>query len=634
MTGLRSTFTRYRGVLRRLARDRSGNVLAMIAASLFPLLALLGSGIDMSRGYLSYVQLQHACDSGVLAARKRLGTGAAASGTIPDDVAETGQRFFNLNFLDEDFGTANRTFAMTLEADYSISGAASVDVPTSIMQVFGFNNLPVSVDCTAQLNMSNTDIMMVLDTTGSMSSTNPGDSTSRLEALRSVVKGFYTQMSANVPATSRLRFGFVPYATNVNVGGLLDDAWIVDEWDYQSRQAISPLTTTKTRTYTRSWLYISGSTSENVTVDSYEATFDGANYTCPEPLPENTYAGAQTLLSESSLPFAGPPSGTQTIKKYQIVYNGTTHWNRLTGTTCEVRQSEYNDYTQTFEQVTEPYEEALISWLYKQHSFDVSDWRTDHEANGCIEERDTYEIDDYDNVDLTKALDLDIDLVPTSKDSTKWRPQYPYRIYARSYKYDGTGSLSTTPSTTTDEYQQPAYWNYAVCPPAAQKLQEMTSAEIDTYLASLTASGSTYHDIGMIWGGRLLSPTGIFASENADVSASTPTTRHLIYLTDGQTAPLSLSYSSYGLEPLDKRRWSESSTLTLTQTVEKRFAFACEEVKKKNITVWVISFGTYANYYMQECAGTDHYYVADDADQLEATFADIANRMAELRMTK
>ncbi len=52
------------------------------------------------------------------------------------------------------------------------------------------------------------------------------------------------------------------------------------------------------------------------------------------------------------------------------------------------------------------------NWQYKAETVDVSGWRTG--SNGCIEERDTYIIDDYDNVDLTRALDLNIDLVPTA----------------------------------------------------------------------------------------------------------------------------------------------------------------------------------------------------------------------------
>ena len=138
----------------------------------------------------------------------------------------------------------------------------------------------------------------------------------------------------------------------------------------------------------------------------------------------------------------------------------------------------------------------------------------------------------------------------------------------------------------------------------------------------------------MIWGGRLLSPTGIFASENADVSKTQPTTRHLIFLTDGKTEPLDISYSSYGVEPLDQRRWKQGSKYSLTQTVEKRFTVACNEVKKKNVTVWVISFGTSANPIMQDCAGGDHYFVAADADSLNAAFATIAKRMGELRVVR
>ena len=74
--------------------------------------------------------------------------------------------------------------------------------------------------------------------------------------------------------------------------------------------------------------------------------------------------------------------------------------------------------------------------------------------------------------------------------------------------------------------------------------------------------------------------------------------------------------------------------MTLDQTVESRFALACDEVKKKNITVWVISFGTAANPVMQGCAGPDRYFVADDARQLEDAFATIAKRMGELRVTR
>ncbi|MGN6495756.1 MAG: TadE/TadG family type IV pilus assembly protein, partial [Tsuneonella sp.] len=130
--------------LRRLARDRAGNTLAMIAAALMPMMALVGGGIDMGRAYLSQSRLQQACDAGGLAARKSLGTAAPTDGHIPEAVADTGQRFFNINFRAGSYGTQQRDFVMTLETDNSITGVARVIVPTTIMHMFGFEQVPVA----------------------------------------------------------------------------------------------------------------------------------------------------------------------------------------------------------------------------------------------------------------------------------------------------------------------------------------------------------------------------------------------------------------------------------------------------------------------------------------------------------
>ncbi|MEJ2459441.1 MAG: Tad domain-containing protein, partial [Novosphingobium sp.] len=147
----------------------------IVAAAIAPLLALIGGGIDMGRSYVSETRLQQACDAGVLAARKALGSQVVTTGVVPYSVSIIGNRFFNVNFPSGAYGSTDRAFTMTLEADYSISGNASANVPTTIMRVFGQESVPIAVNCEAKLNFSNTDVMMVLDTTGSMNGTNPGD---------------------------------------------------------------------------------------------------------------------------------------------------------------------------------------------------------------------------------------------------------------------------------------------------------------------------------------------------------------------------------------------------------------------------------------------------------------------------
>lgn len=626
------------GVLRRLARDRAGNTLAIVAAAVLPLLGLIGGGIDMGRSYLSQSRLQQACDAGVLAARKKLGSSAAVDGMVPDDVADTGERFFNINFRDGSYGSAERTFTMTLEDDYSISGIATVDVPTTIMRVFGTENVPIEVECEARLNFSNTDVMMVLDTTGSMKETLSGDTVPKIAALRTVVKAFYDQLQASKAPGTRIRYGFVPYSVNVNVGYLLKSGWMVDEWVYQGREAYGTGEMALLPVYSESSTTVSGS----YVID---AIFTAAS--CPSD------TASKTLLSFKTTP-------KEQTWRYQL--DGTTYsCVQLKPSKFQVTPTRYANYVYDFKRTqTGTVLKEVEAWKYRPMAFDVSfikdkdpdkpvkggkinvkmSGTPDHPNQvsayfrGCVEERSTYEILDYDNVDLSQALDLDIDLVPSADDpDTQWRPIFNEISWLRSLKWSGGGSFTPAEASSSDDFVNAWQGGYSACPTEARKLDEIAEGELDKYLASLVPAGNTYHDIGMIWGGRLLSPTGLFAEENADLEGSA-TSRHLIFLTDGETAPRDVTYGAYGIEPLDQRRWSPASADTLTQVVEKRFTVACNEVKKRNITVWVVGFGTKMTDMLKTCAGEGHWFQANDASELSEVFNSIAKSMGDLRISR
>ncbi len=615
--------------------------MAMMAAALFPLLGLIGGGVDIGRGYLAQSRLQQACDAGVLGARKRLGASVAVDGQVPTDVAETGQRFFNINFREGIYGTENRSFQMTLEDDYAISGEASVDVPTTIMQVFGHETMEVSVECEAILNFSNLDVMMVLDVTGSMRHRNSGDSMSRLDTVKQVIRNFYAQIEASKAPSTEIRYGFVPYNGNVNVGHLLADDWVVNSWIYQGREDTGHSLPNEeaARTYFRNWRFVSGSRSTWNTISSYAATWNESTsadtfgwYSCNGSQPADSWTYTDSSTGRMRVQTQADPAAVLQITPMQRVQSGTRYRTSLSGTTCNLQSSVDSNYVQSFESVREIPSFDRTVWLYQPITRDVSNWRA--ETNGCIEERDTYQITDYDNVDFTRALDLDIDLVPTAGNpSTQWRPRYPDEIYVRRIEFDGGGDFDTRNHRTTAEYVDSGTWWFSACPARAQKLQEMTSGELDAYLATLQPNGPTYHDIGMIWGGRLISPTGIFAAENAD-TGGTERARHLIWMTDGQTEPYDLAYGTYGIDGLDQRRWDpDTSSETLAQTIENRFSVACDQVKNRNVTVWVIAFGTSVTDLMTNCAGPGRYFQASNAEELNEAFEAIARAMSELRMT-
>ena len=610
--------------------DARGNVLPMIAAAVFPLLAMLGGAIDMGRSYLAESRLQQACDSGVLAARKRMGTAPAATGVLPPDVAAIGNRFFNVNFRDGQYGTQDRHFGLILESDYALSGEASVNVPTTVMRLFGKDQVELAVTCGSQLAMTNTDVMMVLDVTGSMNETNSGDAASKITLMRATIGQFYDQIKSNQTAGTRVRYGFVPYSTNVNVGALLDDAWVVKDWTYQSRALSGSGSSNGTKSFWSAGTPVSG------TIDSqdgtkFAATLTGGVYSCPAP-PAGSLRSTSVFKGSTSSPYAGPPAGTIKRDTYWFTYNGYTFTNTLKNKMCLPSKLTYTNYVVSNDYVTQPALTSSAMWQYQPMAYNVAAWRS--ETAGCMEERATYPISDFSAVDLDRAQDLDIDRVPTPGDSaTQWRPMYPGRIYARSLKLNNTGGFTVPAVTTADEFFSPGTGTTAACPAAAEKLTELTRSQLDGYLAGLTVGGSTDHDIGMIWGGRLLSPTGLFAAQNADVSANQPTSRNLIMLTDGQTSTLDLSYTAYGMEPIDRRRWAPGGADTLTQVVEDRFAYACQEVKKKNVTVWFIAFGTALNPIMAECAGPGHAFAASNGAELADAFKQIAGGISNLRLT-
>src|SRR3546814_49720 len=108
--------------------------------------------------------------------------------------------------------------------------------------------------------------------------------------------------------------------------------------------------------------------------------------------------------------------------------------------------------------------------------------------------------------------------------------------------------------TDTDYYNNVPY----ACPREARLLQVWSSVStFDDYVDSLTPSGNTYHDIGLLWGARLMSPTGIFASDNAFTPNGGQIQRHLIFMTDGDTNSGYTDYAAYGFPPLDRRSLSD-----------------------------------------------------------------------------
>lgn len=767
------------GFLTRLRKDERGNTLAMFAAAIFPMAGLVGGAVDMGRVYSVKTRLQAACDAGSLAGRKVMGNGKwdVDANTATDDAPLIAARqMFDANYASDYLGTTDRTRAFT-ESNGSVSGTASANVPMTLLRLLGQGTRNVAVTCNSMMKIPNTDVMFVLDVTGSMNCditsttcTNNGGvemTNSKMRGLRLATRCFYEALARqNIPMVgtvdpaptascnqttapvgdlsnlTQLRFGFVPFSSQVNIGysGADDvgfsmpvnymkdnqnfysrkanttDQWT---WDIDSSSISDPTGNGTPATMDNSYYALSTYSSTMISTGS-----SGGNITTTTPT-SGSYARRPTTSGTAAqkedqcnkfnkLTATGGTAGTGSasylvgIKYSEGTWSSTvetqtpaapvygTH-NTATVTRTQTKPVTVIGYWYDWDssnsrcqlyQSTKTYDKTrsatssnlpiawtkykvVSSWSYGQYSWPVSKLKkvspttgttpfesslslpigddvlglnksgsssstnltvlTDVDVpwNGCIEEQQTFKSTDSDPSDDYKptipaaAFDMDLGKIPsTTNEATRWGFMLPDAVWTKS------GS-------------QPA----DTCPTESRPLETYSgttgATAFSNYIGSLIPTGSTYHDIGLMWGGRLINPNGVLANTGS-VTNTDDIQRHLIFMTDGITQNLASNYTPYGVESVDHRRSDATDSATLEAITNAKTEALCAQIKNlgnDGVTVWVVYYGalnatdpTYLR--LQACAtSTEHFFLATSTSDLLDSFNDIANAISELKLT-
>lgn len=554
-------------LLTRLRRDVAGNIAIMAAFAVIPLLAMIGGAIDTSRTYMAYTRLQQACDAGALAGRKAMSNVTR----LTDAEKAKATEFFRFNFPAGTYSAEQINAVYDKGANGVVVGRASLSMPTTLMRMFGFGAIPVSTTCQAELNIPNTDVMFVLDVTGSMDLTPGGlptsdETQSRIYGLKQAVKDFYAALGPG-PASGagRIRYGFVPYSSNVNVGRIV--------------YGLSPS-------------YIAGG------------------------------------------------SGTESVKYPSR--SGEIRRRSCNGGTCDyvfwnpyVATLEVSQWVKTTGKIANP-----AYWTGSPYG-----WNDGAPASfawdGCIREASTVQtIGATSSLDAPgTAYDLQIDLKPNSK-ATRWKPALTEALATGVYSYD----------RGTDTYR---LYRGATCPREASALAQYvsdynstskSSASFNAYVDSLDAGGQTYHDLGLMWGARFLSPDGIFSATNSDAVApgGFQVSRHIVFMTDGKLQPTSYLPDAWGVNNLMDKVQADNAVAPPTasdddvyQSHLRRTQIVCNEMKKRGFIIWIVGFGTEGlSQELKECAtDPDHWSVATDTTALRRSFAKIAQTIGGLRLS-
>lgn len=657
-------------LLNRVARDQRGNVLAMSVFIIFVTVVLAGSTVDTARLYLVKARLQQACDSGVLAGRRFMVD--SASPTIDTNAATQATNFFNNNFKAGWLQTTSISFTPSKTANNRVSATASAVVPMTLTRLFNIihpwvsvpGSQTINVTCEARYDLADTDIMFVLDTTGSMAClpsedntscsstvgsqgtsayTRPADSAlgaasgsvnesvagypgsfgyyvnersgSRISALRTAVISFYNTMAANVQPGTNIRYGFVTYTSVVNAGRAI--------------QSINPqFMVGGAGNATTNWTY----QSRQVTADYQISNTQIAQYTGMNSATCDTYKVARNPAT----PLTYNPSTQQATER-------TVAWATNNGGRCRVYDIVYGP-----------------TWTYGPTSHNVSNFLTNASVDdpttvdgstdswqGCIEERNTTASASFDINNL--PADLDPDLVPTN-DATRWRPAWPEVIYGRNYTggtygYTSTGTTTSNGEPTsiaiglsyarynTDQLLRSGWFS---CGKPVRRLATMSLTDVTNYVNApdFRPIGGTYHDTGMTWGLRMISPNGIFANDTAAWPGRNPPNRVIVFLTDGAMAPNVTIYGQYGVEYFDQRATGGTFT-SQTAYHNARFLALCAKAKSMNISIWTVALGLAATPELQTCASNPQQSLSSTSgSDLNTQFQTIAQRVARLRVSQ
>ncbi|KQN37724.1 hypothetical protein ASG37_11960 [Sphingomonas sp. Leaf407] len=641
-------------LLTRLSRDRRGNTLAMMAISMIPLTALGGSAVDTARIYVVKTRLQQACDAGVLAGRKFMVD--SSNNTLDANATLQARNFFNNNIAQGWMRASDYTFVPVRTAQNRVAGTATARVPMTVMKMFGAADVTLTTTCEARLDIADTDVMFVLDTTGSMACL-PGDdddscsnyagtatkitysrpatstanvtpgyvgttgysvaerSGSRIAALRTAVVDFFDTMAAAKQPTTRVRYAFVPYTSTVNVGAsvrAMGTSYIVggngagDTADYQSRTITGEYEASRTVT-----------TTVNRAQSACGTNFNSVR----DPATERTFKS----------------DGTATRTGQE--------WNSST------------KRCQNFNRNLAPV------WTYNRYPVDVSGYVSNAAVTtpnrfplstsawlGCIEEPDSSNSGSKSYSTTNPPPNLDPNLIPSG--ALRWQPMWPeveyQRRYAYWYYYYGwqVAYYPTSDQITTNgDDTNLGPWMGSVgmqnsgnvsCGKPVQRLSELNRDQVRSYVnaADFAPLGGTYHDTGMLWAMRLLSRTGVFASDNAVQSGRGAPKRVIVFLTDGAMSPNDTLYGLYGMEAWD-RRIANGDTGDLKAYHNARFLALCQQAAAANIDVWTVALGTDSTDELTQCASTpDQALATESGSGLSDTFRKIAKAVAMLRISK
>lgn len=213
-----SRFKRALAGLLAFGRGEGGNVAVIFGIVIIPIMAAAGAAVDYSHANSVRTALQSALDSTAL----MLARDAAAKDDGQLDVAA--KNYFNALF------TRGEGKLVTINANYDASGApsltvnASVIMDTAFMRIFGTPTMTIGSTSIVKWGNTKLRVALVLDNTGSMSSSN------KMTSMKTAAKELLAQLQAAATSKEDVYVSIIPFSKDVSMGKTnYGQSWL--RWD-------------------------------------------------------------------------------------------------------------------------------------------------------------------------------------------------------------------------------------------------------------------------------------------------------------------------------------------------------------------------------------------------------------------
>jgi hypothetical protein len=610
--------------------DNRGNFAILFALCLIPVVGMVGAAVDYSRANALRTDLQAATDAAAIAGAQKLNEQNR-------DVKKEVTAFVRSNIppqfqkLPIDIEIADDRKRLIVKM------GAKLDA--KFVRLFGISKLNVAVMSEAAIGVDNSEVVLALDTTGTMRN--------HIPALQEGAKELLTILFDKARDKNALKVGLVPYVTAVNVGNHPRHMDWID---------------------TNAEARFHGENFENMRLPDRRCDPPPP----PAPPPQAGNSGGSRggsggsnprPPSPPSPPPPAPPtspdlgaldSGTKVAAAYQ-----TGHLDRVVASLVKVLGPAaahagswpYGTMDEGTPVDCDRNTPSRINHLELFNAMNVP-WK------GCVEARSSpYDTtDDAPNRNRPDTLFVPY-FWPDESDSNgaNVRNNYlPDQANMPSWLKNRNGSLrqawiwkyNNGPKPDIDDASFLTRGPNAACPDPIVPLTRK-KATVENAIGKLRAYAASGTNIaeGLAWAWRVISPGEPFA-EGAPYDKKNK--KFIVLMTDGfsEVVPQGVSWnlSDYGsIGYAQKARFATTDRAAITGELDRRLTDVCSNIKAKDIQIFTLLFDPVGHTassdvesLLRGCATSRdrHFYKASSRSELVKAFQTIANEITKLRLAR